>query len=398
MAKTIVGLMDNFNEAQQVVDDLARNGFKQEDIGLVAQDEKGKPTSKTAEEAEPSPEVEGAMKGAGAGAAIGGIAGLVVGLTGLAIPGIGPIIAAGPIASTLAGAGVGAVAGGLIGGLTKMGVPEEHAHYYAEGVRRGGVLVTVTCDDARAQEAAGIMRRHGAVDIDQRAAEWKRGGWSPTRAEGMPMEREGTLPVVEEDIKIGKRRVDTGDVRVQSRVSSRPVEEDVVLREERASVERRPVDRPLSAAEGEEAFRETSFDIPQTSEEPVVSKQARVKEEVIVGREDMERTEKVRETARRTEVDVERRPRQGVGDEGFLSPEDEDFQKHFQSYYAQRGEEYRGFRDAYRYGASRSQSSSKGWPEIEEDLHRDWDRDHPGTWNKFKEAIHYGWERQSRRH
>lgn len=391
MAKTVVGLMDSFNEAEKVVDDLVRNGFPREDIGLVGQGqgpgaEEKYPSERTTERTG-SKEAEGAMKGAGAGAAIGGVAGLVMGITGLAIPGIGPIIAAGPIAATLAGAGVGAVAGGLIGGLTKLGVPEEHAEYYAEGVRRGGVLVTVACDDARAADAAGIMRRHGAVDIEKRAAQWKESGWSG---------REGVIPMVEEEVKVGKRQVDTGGVRVRSRVTEEPVEEDVVLREERAKVERRPVDRPLSASESAEAFREASIDIPESREEAVVSKQARVKEEVAVGREQQQRTERVRETARRTNVEVQGGAARGVGDEGFLEPEDEDFRQHFQSYYAQRGEDYQGFRSAYHFGAGKARYSAEEWAEIEDELRRDWDRDHPGTWGKYKEAIHYGWERESR--
>ncbi len=97
---------------------------------------------------------------------------------GLAIPGIGPIVAAGPIAAALAGAGVGAVAGGLIGGLTGVGVPEDDASYYAESVRRGGALVTVRADDSRADEAASAMRDHGAVDIERRAEVWKQQGWT----------------------------------------------------------------------------------------------------------------------------------------------------------------------------------------------------------------------------
>jgi hypothetical protein len=115
---------------------------------------------------------------------------------GLAIPGIGPIVAAGPLAAALAGAGVGAVAGGLIGGLTGAGVSEEDANYYAESVRRGGALVTVRADDARADEAARIMRTHGAVDIERRADQWRSEGWtrhdpsaSPYSVEQMERER-----------------------------------------------------------------------------------------------------------------------------------------------------------------------------------------------------------------
>ena len=119
-----------------------------------------------------------AAAGAVTGGVVGGAAGLAASLAGLAIPGIGPIIAAGPIVSLLTGAGVGAVAGGLIGGLTDMGVSQGDAEYYAEAVRRGGALVTVRADDVRAERAAEIMRAHGAVDIERRADRWREGGWT----------------------------------------------------------------------------------------------------------------------------------------------------------------------------------------------------------------------------
>src|SRR5207249_3915077 len=119
-----------------------------------------------------------AAAGAVTGGVVGGAAGLAASLMGLAIPGIGPIIAAGPIVATLTGAGVGAVAGGLIGGLTDMGVTRADAEYYAESVRRGGALVTVRADDSRAERAAEVMRDHGAGDIERRAEQWRERGWS----------------------------------------------------------------------------------------------------------------------------------------------------------------------------------------------------------------------------
>jgi hypothetical protein len=114
---------------------------------------------------------------AGIGAALGGVGGLLLSFAGLAIPGIGPILAAGPIIAALGGAGIGAAAGGLIGGLTEHGVPEEHAHHYAEGVRRGDILITVRTEGDRAERAAAIMDDNGAVDIDHRVADWKNRGW-----------------------------------------------------------------------------------------------------------------------------------------------------------------------------------------------------------------------------
>jgi hypothetical protein len=143
-------------------------------------------------------DASGAAAGAVTGGVVGGAAGLAASLMGLAIPGIGPIIAAGPIVSLLTGAGVGAVAGGLIGGLTDMGVSEGDAEYYAEAVRRGGALVTVRADDARAERAADIMRAHGAADIERRAEQWRERGWTgfdenaqPYTPEEIDRERDG---------------------------------------------------------------------------------------------------------------------------------------------------------------------------------------------------------------
>jgi hypothetical protein len=177
VAKTIVGSFDSFEEAQDVLRDLQQRGYSRDDISVIANDATGKYSSSTA-----GPTISdvgaGSATGAAAGGVLGGAAGLVVGLMGLAIPGIGPIVAAGPIAAALAGAGVGAVAGGLIGGLTGVGVSEDDASYYAESVRRGGALVTVRADDSRADETASVMRNHGAVDIDRRVEQWKQQGWT----------------------------------------------------------------------------------------------------------------------------------------------------------------------------------------------------------------------------
>jgi len=302
MAKTVVGLMDNIDEAQAVVRDLVSAGIRREDIGFMANEKQAIPSSAALNESEGEAggAASGALAGAGAGAAIGGLGGLLLSVAPLAIPGVGPIIAAGPIAAALAGAGIGAVAGGLIGGLTRLGVPEEEAHYYAEGVRRGGILVTVaTADQEQASQAVDIMKRHGAVDIDERATEWKRQGWK-----GRFEAQEQTIPVTQEELAVGKREVSGGSVRVQSRVTEQPVQRSVELDEEHVDIERRPVDRPASA--GAASFREQSFEMRESREEPVVEKRARVVEEVKVGKQKSRRKETVQDTVRRTDVDVQR--------------------------------------------------------------------------------------------
>ncbi|MFC6773129.1 hypothetical protein ACFQFE_03705 [Methylobacterium gregans] len=109
---------------------------------------------------------------------LGGGAGLLAGLGLLAIPGVGPVVAAGWLVATVTGAGVGAAAGGLIGGLTGAGLSQHEAETYAEGVRRGGTLVTARVDDGLADRALAILDKHGSIDLDERAQGWRAEGWT----------------------------------------------------------------------------------------------------------------------------------------------------------------------------------------------------------------------------
>jgi uncharacterized membrane protein len=170
MTKTVVALYDHINDAENAVQDLINGGFRREDVSLVANDEAHAQGNKGMNAT--------VGEGAGIGAALGGLAGLLVGLGALAIPGIGPVLAAGPIAATLAGMGIGAVTGGLIGALMDAGVPEEEARYYSEGVRRGGTLLTVRSSDDMLQRATDLLNRHHPADIHQRATQWQQAGWT----------------------------------------------------------------------------------------------------------------------------------------------------------------------------------------------------------------------------
>jgi hypothetical protein len=124
---------------------------------------------------------DGAAAGAGVGAVAGGGAGLLAGLGAVAVPGIGPVVAGGWLLATavgaLAGATVGGAAGGLLGALANAGVPEEEAHVYAEGVRRGGTLVSVRAEESRADSIAAILTHAEGVDIDARKADYLAEGW-----------------------------------------------------------------------------------------------------------------------------------------------------------------------------------------------------------------------------
>lgn len=183
MIKTVVGSFDDMTDAANAARGLRAAGFLEDDINVVANNAQASvaatadaATSTTVRVDEDA--ASGAATGAITGGAIGGVAGLAFSLMGLAIPGIGPILAAGPIVAALTGAGAGAVAGGLIGALTDLGVDETAAEYYAEAVRRGAALVTIRADESRADEAERILRDHGAFDIEDRVVQWRSEGWT----------------------------------------------------------------------------------------------------------------------------------------------------------------------------------------------------------------------------
>lgn len=183
----------------------------------------------------------------------------------------------------------------LIGKLTNENVPAAEAQQYVEGVSAGRTLIYLKADDHKAERAVAIMERYGAAQ--------------PATAGSGERERTGkegevTLPVMEEELRVGKREVERGGVRVHSRVTEKPVEETVTLREETVHVERRPADRAVSEADMA-AMRDGTIEMTETSEEAVVSKQARVVGEVVVSKDVTQREETVRDTVRRTDVDVE---------------------------------------------------------------------------------------------
>jgi hypothetical protein len=173
--QTVAALFDNYDDAAQAVRDLEAANIAARDISLMANDAEGKLKSVATTEAGP-----GAGTGAAVGAVAAGAAGLLAGLGMIAIPGIGPVVAAGWLASTAAGAiaggAVGAAAGGVVGSLIAAGVSREDADFYAEGLRRGGALVTVKADEKQTSAAVSILAR-GAIDRSVRARQYQDAGW-----------------------------------------------------------------------------------------------------------------------------------------------------------------------------------------------------------------------------
>jgi uncharacterized protein (TIGR02271 family) len=185
---------------------------------------------------------------------------------------------------------------------------------YSHVANRSSSIVTVHCDSTeRAHSAAEILDECGAVDVDERAAQYGYGSTGNTTAarsnasEAQSVNASDTqsMKVIREDLNVGKREVETGGARLRSRIVERPVEENLRLREERVFVDREAVNRPATEADFQ-AFREGTIELRETAEVPVVNKEARVVEEVRLGKEAQERNETIRDTVRSTEVDVER--------------------------------------------------------------------------------------------
>jgi uncharacterized membrane protein len=178
MKTTVSALYDNRADALNAVQALKDIGISRDNISMVTSDAAG---AYTKYHSQPFPEdmpADDTVGGAVSGALVGGLGGLLVGLVALAIPGVGPIVAAGPIAAAVTGAGIGAVTGGILGALIDLGVDEDHAGYYAEGVRRGGTLVTVHVNESMADRASDILDRYDPVDLDSRVETWRETGWT----------------------------------------------------------------------------------------------------------------------------------------------------------------------------------------------------------------------------
>jgi hypothetical protein len=161
--KAVLGLVDSYAEAEAIVRDLRVNGFPNTDISALFPDKTG--TRDFAYE-QHTKAPEGALAGAGAGGALGGTLGLLAGIGALAIPGLGPFIAAGPIIAALSGVAAGAAVGGIAGGLVGMGIPEVEAKQYEGKIKGGSILISVHAGDADARfEAKRILQNHEAKDI-----------------------------------------------------------------------------------------------------------------------------------------------------------------------------------------------------------------------------------------
>ena len=211
--------------------------------------------------------------------------------------------------------------GGFWESLSNFFMPEEDRYAYAQGMSQGSTTLVVTSDETYRGRVEDILEENGSIDLDQRVEGWKSQGWSSlpvtssdaTKTSGnsaayaaSARDARGaeSIPLVKETLKVGKRVVDQGRVRVRSYVVETPVEEQVSLRDETVHIERRPVDRAATAADGA-LFTERSIEATERDEQAVVSKEARVTEELVLKKDVEQRSETVKDTVRRTEVEVD---------------------------------------------------------------------------------------------
>jgi uncharacterized protein (TIGR02271 family) len=291
--KTVVGLFASLAAAERGIQGLTAAGFSKQQIGVAVRD---KQQQQELTEGTGTQVAEGAATGAVGGGVLGGVVGLLAGVGALAIPGIGPIVAGGALASTLAGAGIGAAAGGLIGALAGMGVPEEDARHFERGFQAGGVLVTVEAG-AEAERARQVLIANGAdlggtQDVSTR---------TPQTATSENADR---LQLREEQLDIEKDRVQAGEVRLRKEVVTEQRDIEVPVTREEVVIERHAAEgekRPGGAIGEDEEVR-----IPLMEEEVRVEKTPVVREEVSVRKRQVQDTQAVSETVRREEAQIDR--------------------------------------------------------------------------------------------
>ncbi len=272
MATTLVGIYDDLAQAQKAVQQLSQAGIRQGDI-TIASNDGGK----------------GYTSYGGANSS-----------------------------DYTTGNSIGNDISNFFGSIFGSDINDDELDIYSEAVRRGSAVIVVDTDDKMTERAAEVLNQHNAVDVDRRAAQYRSSGHkkfdakaplydtekAQTETRNYANQGEVALPVIEEQINVGKRAVQRGGVRVHTRMTERPVEETVNLREEKVTVDRRPVDREFSDAD-RATLNKGDFTVTTRGEEAVVSKEARVVEEVVVGKDVSERQETVRDTVKRTDVEVD---------------------------------------------------------------------------------------------
>jgi uncharacterized protein (TIGR02271 family) len=331
------------------------------------------------------------------GGLLGGLGGWLVGIGALAIPGIGPFIAAGAFASALGGAALGAGVGAIAGALTGMGVPKEQAEYYEGEAKAGKTLVTVRTTD-RYEDAQRMLREHGAYDIESRDGIAATGNPTLQTAGAAQPAREGreTMQLREEELVANKQRVQTGQVEVGKDVVREQRTLEVPVTREEVTIERHPVDRRPSDAPIDE--RGQTIEVPVREEQVQVDKRAVVYEEVGVGKREVQDTQRVSDTVRREEARIDRDGDVRVGTASGTGWDQAmpGYRERWQQRFGTSGNRWEDAEPGYHYGhemRDRPEYRGRQWTEVEPEFQRDWSQRNPGKpWDRAKESVRETWE------
>jgi uncharacterized protein (TIGR02271 family) len=297
---TVVGVFEDREDARRAIEALKDDGFTADSISVLAPDKQA--TEAIAEDTGTHAGA-GAATGALAGGILGGLGGWLVGIGALAIPGVGPFIAAGAFATAIGGAAIGAGVGAIAGALVGMGVPEEHAKYYEGEAKAGKTLVTVRAD-TRYDDAQRILRDFGAYDVESRDRPVATGNpLIQTGARPMAASKD-TMQLREEELVANKQTVETGHVQVGKEVVTEQRTLDVPVTREEVTIQRTPVDRRPSDRPIEDG--DQSISVPVHEEQVDLQKRAVVYEEVGVAKRTVSDTEQVSDTVRREEARIQK--------------------------------------------------------------------------------------------
>ncbi len=287
--------------------------------------------------------------------------------------------------------------------LTRMGVPEADSHAYAEGVRRGGALVIGRVHDTNVDQAADVMARYNPIPMDDRRKVYEKEGFSnydanaaaysdeeiTTERARFAGEAQERMTEIEERIKVGKREVVRGGVRVHKYVDTDVVEETLRLREEHVDVNRTAGERPATAADLEDAFEEKTIEMVERGEEAIVEKSTVVTGEVAVGKEVDVREETVGGEVRSTRIEVE----QLEGD--VFKANEAAFRSHYDTTYKASGANFDAYRPAYGYGyAAGTKHSDRDYNDVESDLRAGYERTEDAAengWENVKDAVQHAY-------
>lgn len=386
---TVVGVFHDHERAREAIEALKDRDFPSDRISILTPDRE---TTRDVAEETGTHAGAGAATGAVAGGILGGLGGWLVGIGALAIPGVGPFIAAGAFATALGGAALGAGVGAIAGALMGMGVPEEHAKYYEGEARAGRTLVTVRAED-RYDEAQRILREHGAYDVesgDRGATTGAAGMTGGTTRRPGDAER---MQLREEELVTRKESVQTGQVQIGKDVVSEQRTMDVPVTREEVYVERTPVDRRTSDRDINE--RGETIEVPLREERVEVEKRPVVYEEVGVGTRQVQDTQHVSETVRREEARVGQQGNVTMGGANW-SDAMPGYRQRWEQRYGNTGGRWEDAEPGYRYGhelRNRDEYRGRSFSDLEPDLRRDWTQRNPSMpWDRARDSVRESYE------